>query len=217
VGAPALRPAGPRPAGVNGASKRCQSATTSVSDQRGDPAGYATTLTTSSNPRVNPSCTVVDVHPRRSGMDVVAQVPKPAHLATRAAGCWFEDGELKVHLGVDPMYASRSGRRRGERRRAVRTRSGSHIVRTHRTLRRASRPAFVGVPQHHGRPGCAAHSPGPARTRSSYLPGRARRRCSTSQQLRRCRRTAGRVTQSVPLPGRARPRAQSRSFVVRDR
>jgi catechol 2,3-dioxygenase-like lactoylglutathione lyase family enzyme len=33
----------------------------------------------------------------------IAQVPKPAHLATRG-GCWFEDGELKVHLGVDPDF-----------------------------------------------------------------------------------------------------------------
>ena len=30
----------------------------------------------------------------------IAQVPKPDHLATRG-GCWFEDGDLKVHLGVD--------------------------------------------------------------------------------------------------------------------
>lgn len=27
----------------------------------------------------------------------IAQVPKPDHLATRG-GCWFEDGDLKVHL-----------------------------------------------------------------------------------------------------------------------
>lgn len=30
----------------------------------------------------------------------IAHVPKPAHLAVRG-GCWFEDGDLKVHLGVD--------------------------------------------------------------------------------------------------------------------
>jgi len=28
---------------------------------------------------------------------------KPASLATRG-GCWFEDGPLKVHLGVDPDF-----------------------------------------------------------------------------------------------------------------
>jgi catechol 2,3-dioxygenase-like lactoylglutathione lyase family enzyme len=33
----------------------------------------------------------------------IAQVPKPDHLATRG-GCWFEDGDLKVHLGVDPDF-----------------------------------------------------------------------------------------------------------------
>lgn len=30
----------------------------------------------------------------------LSQVPKPAHLAARG-GCWFEQGDLKVHLGVD--------------------------------------------------------------------------------------------------------------------
>lgn len=30
----------------------------------------------------------------------IAHVPKPAHLAVRG-GCWFEAGDLKVHLGVD--------------------------------------------------------------------------------------------------------------------
>jgi catechol 2,3-dioxygenase-like lactoylglutathione lyase family enzyme len=34
------------------------------------------------------------------GLLGIPQVPKPAHLAARG-GCWFEDGELKVHLGVD--------------------------------------------------------------------------------------------------------------------
>lgn len=33
----------------------------------------------------------------------IAQVPKPDHLAARG-GCWFEDGNLKVHLGVDPEF-----------------------------------------------------------------------------------------------------------------
>ncbi len=30
----------------------------------------------------------------------IPQVPKPGHLAARG-GCWFERGDLRVHLGVD--------------------------------------------------------------------------------------------------------------------
>ncbi len=30
----------------------------------------------------------------------IPHVPKPPHLAVRG-GCWFERGDLKVHLGVD--------------------------------------------------------------------------------------------------------------------
>jgi catechol 2,3-dioxygenase-like lactoylglutathione lyase family enzyme len=30
----------------------------------------------------------------------IKRVPKPPHLAVRG-GCWFESGDLKVHLGVD--------------------------------------------------------------------------------------------------------------------
>lgn len=33
----------------------------------------------------------------------ITHVPKPAHLAVRG-GCWFEDGDLKVHLGVEPDF-----------------------------------------------------------------------------------------------------------------
>jgi len=33
----------------------------------------------------------------------VRHVPKPDHLAVRG-GCWFEDGDLKVHLGVDASF-----------------------------------------------------------------------------------------------------------------
>jgi catechol 2,3-dioxygenase-like lactoylglutathione lyase family enzyme len=33
----------------------------------------------------------------------IAHVPKPDHLAVRG-GCWFEDGDLKVHLGVDASF-----------------------------------------------------------------------------------------------------------------
>ncbi|MCU1371754.1 MAG: glyoxalase [Ilumatobacteraceae bacterium] len=33
----------------------------------------------------------------------ITRVPKPPHLATRG-GCWFEDGTVKVHLGVDPAF-----------------------------------------------------------------------------------------------------------------
>ena len=33
----------------------------------------------------------------------IPHVPKPDHLAARG-GCWFEDGDLKVHLGVDADF-----------------------------------------------------------------------------------------------------------------
>jgi catechol 2,3-dioxygenase-like lactoylglutathione lyase family enzyme len=33
----------------------------------------------------------------------IPHVPKPAHLAIRG-GCWFETGDLKVHLGVDDDF-----------------------------------------------------------------------------------------------------------------
>ena len=33
----------------------------------------------------------------------ITQVPKPDHLAVRG-GCWFEDGDLKIHLGVDADF-----------------------------------------------------------------------------------------------------------------
>lgn len=33
----------------------------------------------------------------------IPHVPKPDHLAARG-GCWFEDGDLKVHLGVDANF-----------------------------------------------------------------------------------------------------------------
>lgn len=33
----------------------------------------------------------------------IPRIPKPAHLAVRG-GCWFETGELKVHLGVDANF-----------------------------------------------------------------------------------------------------------------
>jgi inosine triphosphate pyrophosphatase len=33
----------------------------------------------------------------------IPRIPKPDHLANRG-GCWFEDGSLKVHLGVDPSF-----------------------------------------------------------------------------------------------------------------
>ena len=34
------------------------------------------------------------------GLLGLSNVPKPAHLAARG-GCWFEDGTVKVHLGVE--------------------------------------------------------------------------------------------------------------------
>jgi catechol 2,3-dioxygenase-like lactoylglutathione lyase family enzyme len=33
----------------------------------------------------------------------IPEVPKPADLAKRG-GCWFERGELKVHLGVEAQF-----------------------------------------------------------------------------------------------------------------
>src|SRR3546814_9999563 len=37
------------------------------------------------------------------GLLGIPQVSKPAHIATRG-GCWFERGELEVHLGVDADF-----------------------------------------------------------------------------------------------------------------
>ena len=34
------------------------------------------------------------------GLLGITRVPKPPHLAVRG-GCWFEQGDLKIHLGVD--------------------------------------------------------------------------------------------------------------------
>ena len=33
----------------------------------------------------------------------MSETPKPAHLAKRG-GCWFEDGDLKIHLGVEADF-----------------------------------------------------------------------------------------------------------------
>lgn len=38
-----------------------------------------------------------------AGLLSLAQVPKPERLAGRG-GCWFEAGEARVHLGVDPDF-----------------------------------------------------------------------------------------------------------------
>lgn len=38
-----------------------------------------------------------------SGVLGISQVAKPMHLAKRG-GCWFEDGPLKVHLGVEADF-----------------------------------------------------------------------------------------------------------------
>ena len=38
------------------------------------------------------------------GLLGITRVPKPANLVGRG-GCWFESGELKVHLGVDPNFS----------------------------------------------------------------------------------------------------------------
>lgn len=37
------------------------------------------------------------------GLLGIPQVPKPDHLAVRG-GCWFEQGPLRVHLGVDDDF-----------------------------------------------------------------------------------------------------------------
>ena len=37
------------------------------------------------------------------GLLGITHVPKPPHLAKRG-GCWFEDGDLKVHIGVDATF-----------------------------------------------------------------------------------------------------------------
>lgn len=37
------------------------------------------------------------------GLLGIPNVPKPPHLAVRG-GCWFEDGDLKVHLGVEQDF-----------------------------------------------------------------------------------------------------------------
>jgi catechol 2,3-dioxygenase-like lactoylglutathione lyase family enzyme len=40
----------------------------------------------------------------RDGLGVPEQA-KPAHLVGRG-GCWFERGELKIHLGVDGAFVA---------------------------------------------------------------------------------------------------------------
>ncbi|MGI8662998.1 MAG: VOC family protein [Acidimicrobiales bacterium] len=37
------------------------------------------------------------------GLLGIANVPKPPNLAARG-GCWFEDGALKIHLGVEGAF-----------------------------------------------------------------------------------------------------------------
>lgn len=37
------------------------------------------------------------------GLLNIHEVPKPAELAARG-GCWFEDGEVKIHLGVEEDF-----------------------------------------------------------------------------------------------------------------
>lgn len=38
-----------------------------------------------------------------SGLLNIHEVPKPPELAARG-GCWFEDGDLKVHLGAEENF-----------------------------------------------------------------------------------------------------------------
>lgn len=37
------------------------------------------------------------------GLLRIHEVPKPPHLAVRG-GCWFEDGDVKIHLGVEENF-----------------------------------------------------------------------------------------------------------------
>ena len=38
-----------------------------------------------------------------AGLLGLPEVPKPPHLVRRG-GCWFEDGDTRVHLGIDPEF-----------------------------------------------------------------------------------------------------------------
>ena len=38
-----------------------------------------------------------------AGLLGIPEAPKPPHLAARG-GCWFEDGDLKIHLGVEADF-----------------------------------------------------------------------------------------------------------------
>jgi catechol 2,3-dioxygenase-like lactoylglutathione lyase family enzyme len=38
-----------------------------------------------------------------AGILGISEAPKPAHLARRG-GCWFERGDLKIHLGVETDF-----------------------------------------------------------------------------------------------------------------
>jgi catechol 2,3-dioxygenase-like lactoylglutathione lyase family enzyme len=38
-----------------------------------------------------------------SGLLGITEQPKPEHLAKRG-GCWFENGDLKIHLGVEAEF-----------------------------------------------------------------------------------------------------------------
>src|SRR5471030_2354530 len=38
-----------------------------------------------------------------AGILGIPETPKPAHLAQRG-GCWFERGDLKIHLGVEADF-----------------------------------------------------------------------------------------------------------------
>ncbi|WP_429133279.1 VOC family protein [Ensifer sp. 4252] len=38
------------------------------------------------------------------GLLGLAEVPKPLNLAGRG-GCWFERGEARIHLGIDPAFS----------------------------------------------------------------------------------------------------------------
>jgi catechol 2,3-dioxygenase-like lactoylglutathione lyase family enzyme len=44
-----------------------------------------------------------EAHAFYEGLLGISEVPKPPHLAARG-GCWFEDGDVKIHLGVEADF-----------------------------------------------------------------------------------------------------------------
>ena len=75
----------------------------------------------------------------------IPHVPKPAHLAARG-GCWFERGDLKIHLGVEAdFHPAAQGAPCVHRRRRPRHRARRHRRRVRGERRRAARWLRPGV------------------------------------------------------------------------